>query len=181
MSRADTCVVAGSGPEFFKDFVRARELAPEADVMAVNMTGLWVPKAHYLVSLHAALLGPLRALRLEFDWCGQGTTPCVTVSHTPHPGVDQVVPKPAQGIAGTSSLYAVRVALSLGYPRIVLAGIPMDNSGRFFDPPWATYIWPHEVDRGPWELANKHEFEGRVTSVSGWTAQLLGESEGGPT
>jgi len=169
------CVVAGSGPDFFKDFERAQAIAPEADVLAVNMTGLWVPKVKYLVSLHAALLGPLRSLRTEFDWCKQGTSAPATVCHHAHPGVDEVFPKPVQGIAGTSSLFAVRVALGKGYERVILAGVPMDNSGRFFDPPNAPHVWPHEVDRGPWQLAAQDECAGRVTSVSGWTAQLLGE------
>ena len=36
---------------------------------------------------------------------------------------------------GTSSLGAVQVAQKMGYKEIVLAGIPLDGNGHYFDPP----------------------------------------------
>lgn len=36
---------------------------------------------------------------------------------------------------GTSSLFAARVGAALGYDEIVMAGVPMDSSGHFYDPP----------------------------------------------
>ena len=186
--KSATCMVAGSSVGFWKDFERVfgwvdsqdvhhPGCASDADVLAVNLTGLYVPHARYLVSLHPEMLGPLRDLRRSLDWNGDGASTPVTISFRSHPGVDRVIPKPPQGIGGTSALFAVRVALTFGYDRVILAGVPLDDSGRFFDPPGAPHVWPHAQDRGPWELAAKAEFGDRVTSCSGWTAELLGEPE----
>lgn len=43
-----------------------------------------------------------------------------------------VWPMPSQGGSGIT---AILVALALGYDNITVAGIPLDNSGHFYDPP----------------------------------------------
>lgn len=40
---------------------------------------------------------------------------------------------------GSSGLLAVKIALLLGYDKIVIAGIPLDNSRRFYDHPNTVY------------------------------------------
>ena len=170
-----TAIVCGSGPDFFKDLATAQALAPDAELIGVNFTGLWLPRAWHLVSLHVGTPDAVRRLRAEADWNKQGKTPPVTWSIVAYEGIDRVWRSDA-GIAGTSSLYAVRVALEpLAYERVILAGVPMDGSGRFFDPPGTPHVWNHVADRGPWEIAARLEFHDRVRSVSGWTAELLGE------
>ena len=37
---------------------------------------------------------------------------------------------------GSSALGAVYTGLAMGYTTIVLCGIPLDDSGHYFDPPW---------------------------------------------
>jgi len=84
---------------------------------------------------------------------------------------------------GTSGLNAVYVGLGLGYQRIILCGIPLDNEGHFFDPPWKRTNFNREVPTkraGPnqlrfWSAAKERDFNGKVFSMSGRTKELLGE------
>ena len=75
---------------------------------------------------------------------------------------------------GSSALFAVLVALEMGYKRIVLAGCPMDNKGHWYFP---------EIEHGPiWTPESYHawfEFtldkrKRLVRSCSGYTGILLG-------
>lgn len=81
--------------------------------------------------------------------------------------------------AGSSSLFAVTVALSLGYSRILLCGVPMDS--RPHAPgagTWDGESWPDRevaIHREGWEF-HKGRLGG-VRSMSGWTAELLGEPD----
>ena len=68
-------------------------------------------------------------------------------------------------------MIAVRVAISLGYERVILAGVPLDNERGHFD------------QKGDWDEAQFHrttwmvryeELAGKVKSMSGWTRGLLG-------
>lgn len=77
-------------------------------------------------------------------------------------------------IGGSSGLYAVSVALHLGYERIVLAGIPMDATRNAFrdEERWKAHrrytdAW---VDRSRNALPS---LAGRVRSMSGWTREIL--------
>ena len=91
--------------------------------------------------------------------------------HSCNPGVDHVWPWPGHG---TSGLNAVYTALALDYDEIILCGIPLDDSGHYFDPPWRGSNFTHEVpDMKWWRNAVKH-FDGRVKSCSGRTRELLG-------
>ena len=81
---------------------------------------------------------------------------------------------------GTSSLGATYTGLALGYEPVWLCGVPLDDSGRFFEPPWATSNFVHEVaDRDGgikyWSNARDKIFAGKVKSFSGRTKILLGE------
>lgn len=76
---------------------------------------------------------------------------------------------------GSSGLYACYIAIALGYSRIVLAGMPIDATGHYFDPPEARH--PHlgnRPDHIVWHQAAAEIFAGRVRSMSGWTAKILG-------
>lgn len=72
--------------------------------------------------------------------------------------------------SGSSGLFAVGVAFSLGCEKVLLAGVPMDKQRHWNGTePWA------DRDRfaAAWS-AVKHRLEGRVRSLSGWTRELLG-------
>lgn len=83
---------------------------------------------------------------------------------------------------GTSSLNAVYTALALDFERIVLCGIPLDDGGHYYDPPWIGSNFTNEVperngDLRYWKDACQSRFDGRVTSMSGRTRDLLGEPQ----
>ncbi len=80
---------------------------------------------------------------------------------------------------GTSSLNAVYTGLALGYDRIWLCGVPLDDSGHFWEAPWERTNFVHEVaDRDGeikyWGNAKQKIFEDKVRSFSGRTMNLLG-------
>lgn len=80
---------------------------------------------------------------------------------------------------GTSSLNACYTGLALGYDLIVLAGIPLDDGGHYFDPPWVKTNFARECSERPegprfWRTAAKNVFDGKVKSLSGRTKDLLG-------
>ena len=81
---------------------------------------------------------------------------------------------------GTSSLNAIYTGLALGYDPIWLCGVPLDDSGHFFEPPWLKTNFVREVaDRDGgikyWSNAANKIFENKVKSFSGRTKDLLGE------
>ena len=83
---------------------------------------------------------------------------------------------------GTSSLNAVYTGLALGYDEIWLCGVPLDDTGHWFEPPWIKSNFVAEVrDRDGtikyWGNARDHIFNGQVKSFSGRTKELLGEPE----
>lgn len=91
-------------------------------------------------------------------------------------GAQNIWPWPGHGSSGLNAVYT---GLGLGYERIVICGIPLDNSGHYFDPPWTRTNFMNEVadrDGEPkyWANAAKRIFKGRVKSMSGRTKDLLG-------
>ncbi|MBY6265567.1 hypothetical protein EI613_27135 [Azospirillum sp. 412522] len=140
-------------------------------VMAVNRAGDFYPgRLDHWVSLHPEQLGGFMAERggdlSMTTWC-QREDPATRVDVVP-----QAVP-----CSGSSGLFAVRIALGiLKARRVVLAGMPMDGSPHFYDagrrsgPSFVPY-------RPEWRRAARDEFDGRVRSLSGWTADLLGRPD----
>lgn len=90
-------------------------------------------------------------------------------------GIDRVFPK-AEMWNGTSALYAVRIALAAGAERVVLAGCPLDG-GAYCD--GRTFETKHlnQYRLGWLKAAARKELD-RVTSLSGWTRELLGAPDG---
>lgn len=107
-----------------------------------------------------------------------------TIRHSNRYG-DHVVLWPWTG-HGTSSLGAIFTGLALGYDEILLAGIPLDNGGHYYDPRpdegWGNRRFSNFEVEIPdkegkmkyWEDAKKRVFDNRVKSLSGRTRELLG-------
>lgn len=127
-------------------------------------------RVDHLITLHPEYVPGWLAYRLG-HCLGEGHRPRVH-SQKSAPGVDDVWPGAIVG--GTSGLAGAYVLLMLGFDPIVLAGIPMDGTGHYFDPPY----------RGTPELVEDHVtitwqqgidiMAGRVTSLSGNTRKWLG-------
>jgi len=79
-----------------------------------------------------------------------------------------------EDLGGSSGLFAVRVALEVGATHVILCGVPMDpEQGHYFDKkPWKE----GRKYQAAWEKS-RDEMAGRVRSMSGWTARLLGEPD----
>lgn len=75
---------------------------------------------------------------------------------------------------GSSGLLAVTVALELGATHVVLAGVPLTREGEHYDKPG---LWRDAGNyRGRW-IHRATDMDGRVRSMSGWTAELLGKPD----
>lgn len=99
--------------------------------------------------------------------------------HTNYPGNDPAVVWPFHG-KGSSGLVCIYIGLALGYSRVVLAGLPWDDSGHYYDAPGGHKLFggrkasnftvetqdQYVIDALPY-------FEGKVSSVSGRSKDLL--------
>lgn len=87
---------------------------------------------------------------------------------------------------GTSGLGAVLVAVGLGYDRIVLCGLPLDDGPHNGEPPWRKTRFASSEAAGPvgggmdqhWKRAKELAFDGKVRSMSGRTRDWLGDAQG---
>lgn len=142
-------------------------------LMAVNDVGMHVPLdlRHWFSNSGTELCNWVQCRRNGYN------TNFATHSLKTHPRkVKYQWPFPGHG---TSSLNAVYVGLRLGYDPIVLCGIPLDNSGHYFDPPWVETNFANEVPANNqtlkwWGNAAEKVFDGKVKSMSGRTRDLLG-------
>lgn len=169
-------LVCGSGRCLWDDM---RALGPfDGDVMAVNYAGIFLPRTPlHWVSSHAddfQFMLPMRPNRVTAPqgWLAERIE---THSDRPCLGVLHVWPKFVAGWGnGSSSIGAVRIALQM-YERVILAGVPLDESGHFYDPPndLRQSVEDHRVWVDTWRGA-VDEFKGRVRSMSGATRELLG-------
>lgn len=86
---------------------------------------------------------------------------------------------------GTSGLGAVLVGIGLGYDRVVLCGLPLDDGPHNGEPPWRKTAFASSEACGPagsgysgmdhhWKRAMELAFDGRVKSMSGRTRDWFG-------
>jgi len=80
-----------------------------------------------------------------------------------------------QNWGGSSGMLAVTVALRLQAEKIVLCGIPLDMYQGHFDRDDKTWVDGGNY-RAAWEK-QAPKWEGKVRSMSGWTANLLGSPD----
>jgi len=146
-------------------------------IMAVNDVGMHIPLDiwHWYSNCPRELSNWARARRPGYN-TGFKTHALKHASGASKTPAHFMWPFPGHG---TSGLNAVYVGLRLGYKQIVLCGIPLDNSGHYFDPHWVQSNFQREVpdkDRSLkwWSNAADNIFEGRVKSMSGRTRELLG-------
>lgn len=155
------------------------------DVMAINDIGMYLEcDIHHWASLHPPYLAHWYGLRQ-----GHGLPPAKTMLHSipwgdksyagdEHPAIDVTWRLPNAN-SGLSGLFAARIAVLMGYKSIILAGCPIDNSARFFDPPGKGGCHGQEniIDAWQCEIHSNTKFRERVRSLSGNTRLWLGEPE----
>ena len=168
-------IVMGTGRSIWNDLSRFKHKG--YGVIAVNNMILhYKGRVDHACSMHPEEPELWKELRTAYE-CEQGEiithSPC-TSPHGKEHKTDYTWAIDDSG-GGTSSLFAVMLGLALGYNRIVLCGVPMDDSGHFYDPEGykdgafrANYI------RNEWSKSKIYYFKDRVRSMSVWTEDLLG-------
>jgi hypothetical protein len=172
-------VVMGTGRCLWDDLAMVKG---NPDYMAINMSGCFVPKkiSHwaskhpgglpYYIGLYHENFYPTDTDNGNFNFMAHIFRPQI-YSHAPERA--EVIWDFAGRDDGSSSMFGVMVGLVLGYDPIWLAGVPIDGSGRFYDPPGMA-----PFDYGYYQQfwsAKVPIFENRVKSFSGFTATLLGK------
>lgn len=158
------CIVLGSARRVWLDLAEAGG-AQGRDVMAVNDIGMHYPgDLTHWYSNDAKMLGHWSdARRPGYSKAG--------ALHSNNPG-RQGVRVWDNLVGGNSAVNAVCVALELGYERVIVCGVPLDETGHYFDPPWINTSYNNEAEFDEWRRRVAY-FAGRVTSMSGKTREIL--------
>jgi hypothetical protein len=168
-------ILAGS-KSVWSDYIQARTFFSHYNIMCVNdIAGVFKAEPiQHIVSLHAELCEPLRVLRKHKGMLEH----VITHSYKHKPGV-QVCWDGVQ-VGSESGNLAVRIALLMGYERIILCGISLDNQGHFFDPEDptinSTSVFNRREDARSWtKLAEKPELKDRIRAISGALSNIYGK------
>lgn len=183
-----TCVLVGDGACAWDDLERLGAKSKELDgsikygnahFLVVNMMGLRFRGEirHWYSNDHRWLLAMNGARRPEFD---KHFWPCPRKLHACQGEVQGIVCWPWDS-AGSSGRCAVLTALALGYERVIVCGMPLDNSGHPGDPPWYVGNLRREVadaadttENHWWRQSRLKVFKDRVRAMSGRTRDWLG-------
>jgi hypothetical protein len=178
-------VVCGSARCLWDDLAIAKietSFLDGADFMAIKQVGMYLPqdmKPRHWAGCHGERFQWLVPLRRDgYYFRGRNGERQVhpqklgIMVHADKlwPMVDHAWPGP---LTGTSSLFGVRVGLALGYEEVLLCGVPLDDSGRFYDAPWDKGVDLNVATMDEWEQYMP-ALQGRVKSMSGRTRELLG-------
>lgn len=164
------CLVLGGGANVWKDVATARTLGEFVGCVACNDAGVdWPEHLDAFVSLHPPKVQAWRNRREA-----KGHPPAkVYIANAQDVGVDRVEPYrwPEMKTSGSSGLYATKIALELGFDRVVLCGVPLTNEAHYFD----SKAWKQANSfKEAWLAVKDARLLGRVKSFSGWTAEQLG-------
>lgn len=171
-------IVLGGARCVWDDFLEVKAENVTADLMAVNDIGMYCQiRFQHWVSMHADHLQLWRSLLHghAVDFTG------LLHSNKPSQGRWPIFDWGIQNPGAYSGLFAAQVGLCLGYEEIILCGVPQDDSGRFFDPPWIKGL-THGTDETSKKafrhavISNPH-LQKHVRSISGWTRDLFGKEK----
>lgn len=149
-------LVIGTGPDWEKDVSNLK--SELFDVMTINAALVNYPgRVDHFTTHHPE--------RIE-KWCSErdlagGNMDFIT--HTSHALQRRGYNWRVTGSEGTSSLYGVCIGFMIGYVTIVCAGCPMKGHKNY----------EQRFHRHNW-LKVARKAKGRLFSMSGWTAELLG-------
>lgn len=151
------------------------------DTLGLNYMMLhWKKDLTYAASLHYDALEALMKIR---TYRNSDNRP-ITYGIKPHKGVDNAG-RFYDGPIDTSGMYGAVVGLHLGYDKIILAGVPFDGTGHFYDAPVESklyrsgfcsntpykYNWPF---KGSWDKLRDKAGD-RIRAVSGNLVDCFGE------
>lgn len=151
-------LVIGSGAGVIEELSQINRQGFDA-IIGINRAAIMFAPVDYHISLHPRIYAERKVSYF--------------IAHQEVARVDEVFPYEWKGCtnSGSSGLYAVKYALEkLKADEVVLCGVGMDERS-------------HTYNEAPWKYAKKYqqswlhvadELRGRVTSMGGWTAELLG-------
>lgn len=171
-SERGRAIVMGGGRSVWDDLQAAGGRSDDVPKVAVNDVGAhWHGRVEHWLTLHPEYFPGWWGYRKRHGY-GDSFPVMRHATHT-LPGIVDVVWHLGT-FGGTSGLAAVYLALLLGYEQVTLCGVPLDNLGHYFDPPWVTSDFAGDAMRQEWHWARDRIFEGRVKSMSGRTREWLG-------
>lgn len=185
-------ICVGSAMGWQAEVEQALKLAPDAAIYCVKENGIdWPGEFRTWVTMHPEWMGRYISERAKL-----GLPPCVDYVCPPAKELgengrkglaDGKIPfrfVSYQHVSGEASPgsggFAVKVALGDGFERVIICGMPMVSKGGHYRRKGETWrdtrggiSDPASFQKG-WNAYKEH-FAGRVRSMSGWTAELLGE------
>lgn len=195
--RGRSCIIVGAAPSVLQEYHRARAILPDADVIAVKFAVALI-RAREAVVGHLDMAHLVRAVH-EATWrtpVRLHGIPTANDQDPPNTGTD-VLWEALRDRQGGSGWRAALVAKALGYQRIVLAGVHLSLSSdpdpyhpavtaavRAISPHWhearvTSIRSPFNILR--WQGAILADLKaGRaagITSLGGWTRDMLGEPD----
>lgn len=156
-------VITGSHPDVLRDMMDVPGKDYEYGLMAIGLDAVdkYLYPILYVATFHPAEIAEIKQRRESIG----GNVGYKVISHENRPDVDIFIRdwwKPS----GSSALLGAQAAITiLGYEKVILCGCPLEGrngKGNAYD-----------TFRKGWE-ANTKNVLGKVKSMSGWTAQLLG-------
>ena len=179
--RKDDLLICAGGHTVWDDLIKVGydhvdQASSPWDIMCINDIFMHFPgRVHHFYSNDRKFMPNWSAARrqlytIEF--------PFTTKTHTLRHGAQYNWHWPGHG---TSSLNGVYCGLAMGYKRIILCGVPLDNGPHYWEAPWRKTNFDREVPTRPdgtmayWFRAKSRVFDGKVFSMSGRTRELLGE------
>lgn len=165
--RHKTALVLGGADTLEADRAAALALFWPDLIIACNHAGRDEPHVDHWATMH-----PEQFPRWISDRRNKGHQPAGKLWAARHRILpNHVKAEPITSWGGSSGMLCAQVGLELGCTRIVLAGVPMVRNNCHYDSP---QVWRDATNYRPaWER-RKNEMIGKVRSMSGWTAQLLG-------
>ncbi len=172
-----TLLIVSSGRCAWDDIAKAKKMLGDTtyDTLGVNHMVMFFPdQLDHAVSWHSDLLFKFVNVRVYRKILNRP----ITYAPRQWEGIDNVG-RFHDGDVVTSGMYAAYVGLHLGYDKIVLAGIPFDNTGHFYDPPETksmgfNYSYPQSK---AWDKLRDNSGN-KIRAVSGSLIKCFGELTG---
>lgn len=167
---AKRCLILGSANCLSDDIKAALDLSEFDGVIACKGAGLyWKGELDAWVSLHPDRMAKETEVRRA-----RGYPPAARIyGHKMAEGVTHALPYKFEGqnASGSSGLFGCKVAIELGFDRLVLCGIPLERGQGRIDGK-ETWNGSRTFKDGFKEALPA--LAGRARSMSGWTRLLLG-------
>jgi hypothetical protein len=162
-------MIIGGGRSMWDDYEKAMALCPKWHTIIVNCAGFVIDRpVEHLFSWHWAQISAIKKFRLA-EW-----PDCKAIVHSNKKNGKVDCVWDFSGERSVSGLAAIDLAFLLGYNKVILVGIPQDNSGYFYKSPKMinTDLFDRDRLREVTKLAS--EYSGKIRSFSGHTKEVYG-------